>query len=77
MNKPFHELTIAERAAIDASGMTWGQLAAAHPQPEWCGYPFAVSALGCWSLTSGMVTGRAFCEDCDCVRPNPAGGHDV
>ncbi|HQD65163.1 MAG TPA: hypothetical protein PLJ16_08040 [Casimicrobium huifangae] len=73
MGKPFHELTETERAALSESGMTFGQVAAEHPQPEWCDYPDAVSPLGCWSLTGGMVPGIEYCKNCDCLRSNPGG----
>lgn len=71
MSKSFHELTDIERAEIAANGMTWKQAAEEHPQPEWCDYPDAVSPLGCWSLISGMVTGRDYCKDCEFLRSNP------
>lgn len=70
MGKFFHELTEAERNALAASGMTYAQAAVDHPQPEWCDYPDAVSPLGCWSLTGGMVTGIGYCQHCDCLRSN-------
>lgn len=70
MGKPFHELSNIERAALGESGMTLAQVAAEHPQPEWCVCPDALSPLGCWSLTGGMVTGIDNCKNCDYLRSN-------
>lgn len=68
MSKPFHELTDAEFDALAESGATWTQVAEKHPQPKWCGYPQALSGLGCWSLTLRKIKSRANCDLCDCVK---------
>jgi len=65
MNKPFHELTDEEYQAILDLNITYEQLNEMHPQPEWCGYPHALSGLGCWSLTSRTIKCRTDCVDCD------------
>jgi len=69
MIKYFHELTEAEFEALVAKKLTYEELVKNYPQPKWCGYPKATAGvLGCWSLMDFMVTGEAYCKDCDCYK---------
>ena len=51
----FHELTDEElKSGIEGI------------QPQWCGYPDAVQALGCWSLLSDRKSiNREKCSFCE------------
>jgi len=73
MIKYFHELTVEEYTdLVDSKKYTYEKLAKDYPQPEWCTYPDATEGLmGCWSLTSHMVTGKDFCKDCECCSSVP------
>lgn len=50
--RPFyHELTKLALEKLKTSNMTIGKLREHYRQPEWCGYPDALSQMmGCWSL---------------------------
>lgn len=38
-------------------------------KPDWCKYrDAAVPFWGCWSLLAGNVTGRNFCQTCECYK---------
>ena len=73
MIKYFHRLTKKEFEALYRKKLTWGEIAKDYPQPKWCGYPGALDGImGCWSLTAQMVTGKAYCKNCDCLlKPKP------
>lgn len=66
MGKSFHELTRAEYAEMVQTKMTYDEIEAHHPQPEWCIYPFATRGfLGCWALMSFLISGPEDCEGCE------------
>lgn len=70
----FHELSQEEVDQFRAMrGVTVGDILAVFRQPEWCGYPEALSMqMGCWSLCDMEPGGtrtkisRAFCGTCNC-----------
>lgn len=67
MIKPFHKLRIEEIRWLIKEGNTFAELEKDFPQPAWCNYPQAVfGVMGCWSLMSGMISGKEACTDCDC-----------
>jgi len=69
----FHELKEDEfNYILDLFPLTCKEFADLFPQPEWCGYPDAVSPLGCWSLTSFLVTGEEYCNGCECKKRGEA-----
>jgi hypothetical protein len=65
MKKYFHELTNCQRNKLDEN-LTYEELAAQFPQPPWCTYPDAISYLGCWSLTGGIVKSEEYCKQSKC-----------
>ena len=66
MIKYFHELTQEEFKELLQKTRTWKQLAEDYPKPPWCGFENATGGLmGCWSLTSRLVTGEEHCAGCD------------
>ena len=65
MIKYFHELTKDELKKICSGNITYEECAIRYPQPIWCRYPEATyGIMGCWFLTSFMVTGEDYCKDC-------------
>jgi len=68
-NKEYHELKEEEfNYLLDLyPGITCKQVAELFKQPEWCGYPEAISALGCSSLMSFMVS-EDYCKGCECYK---------
>jgi len=70
MTKYFHHLTEQEYNLKIAGKLNNEECAKKYPQPKWCAYPNATEyPLGCWSLTGFMVTGRKYCQDCECYLP--------
>ena len=68
MIKYFHELKEAEfEYILDLFPLTCREFAGLFPAPEWCGYPEAISALGCSSLMSFMVS-EEYCKGCECYK---------
>ncbi len=65
MIKYFHELTEKEFNELCKTPLTWEECVKEYPRPEWCAFPDAVDALGCWSLTGFRVTGRKDCKSCE------------
>ena len=70
MIRYFHQLKEEEfNYLLDlCPDMKCRELAELYPQPTWCGYPEAISPLGCWSLTGFLVTGEDYCKGCDCYE---------
>ena len=53
-----------ERVIVDRKTLGW--MEERYKQPDFCGYPEALAALGCWSLTSWPWTRtRKRCSKCD------------
>jgi len=65
--KYYHELTDEEIAQIDGNTLC-SELRKQYKQPDWCNYPDAIDALGCWSLTGSnrKLISREYCKDCEC-----------
>lgn len=69
MIKYYHELTQEEYNKIFKTGITWGELSATYPQPDWCSYPDAVCGeIGCWALVGGCIREVEHCKRCDYCR---------
>ena len=68
--KYYHELTEDEYNKLKERGLTYGELAKLHPQPDWCEYPDAICGeMGCWHLTMlHAVKTQADCALCDFRR---------
>jgi len=70
--KYFHELSQQEIDTLIAD-KTVGYILENYKQPDWCGYPQALSMAmgGCWSLCDLQKDGSRtkisidFCKDCD------------
>jgi hypothetical protein len=68
MIKYFHELTADEYKKL-VGKITWADLSRDYPQPPWCNYSdAAIGIMGCWSLTSHIVSSEKFCEGCECHK---------
>ena len=66
---PFHELSEKEFDEMREQGKTWRDIMDKYHQPEWCEYPDALGGgLGCWSLTSMMITCKEDCGNCDLIK---------
>lgn len=72
--KYWHSLPQSEVEALVAKGdVTWRNIMDNYKQPDWCGYPEALSGLmGCWSLATVNSDGfrmkicKDYCKTCDC-----------
>ena len=67
MPKYWHELTDEEIAGIPPE-MKCSELRKLYKQPDWCSYPEAIDALGCWSLIGNNTRtkiSKEFCKVCD------------
>jgi hypothetical protein len=67
----WHELTDEQIKEIIDSKITYHALMQKYAQPDWCGYPEALSGmLGCWSLCDHYDTRHKispmYCKTCDC-----------
>jgi hypothetical protein len=67
IKKYYHKLTNMEIDAIPPE-MKCSELRELYSQPDWCSYPDAIDALGCWSLIGICRTkiSKKFCKNCDC-----------
>ena len=59
-----HELTTEELKALHGT-ITFHALRLKYKQPDWCQYPDAISALGCWSLIGNKIHKESDCFSCD------------
>lgn len=74
--KYFHEASQQEvNTLLDTQ---WADIGKKYKQPEWCGYPEALSGvMGCWSLCDitegGLRTkiSKSFCASCPECIPQP------
>jgi hypothetical protein len=65
----FHDLTAMEFRAMEALGMTWGEVASVYRAPDWCGAgEGALGGMGCWSLIGRLIRCEADCDNCE-IKP--------
>lgn len=69
--KFFHNLTANQYDNIIGK-VTWGKLKEHFKQPDWCGYPDALSRLGCWSLTGNHISKESDCYTCELHKKESA-----
>lgn len=68
----FHEMSDEQFKRLQDAGTTWAGIMESFEQPKWCEYPEALAGkMGCWSLTSRMVTGEDYCKKCECYKESP------
>ena len=69
MKKYWHELTDEEFSKIDPETLC-SKLRKKYKQPDWCDYPDAIGALGCWSLVGSnrIKISIDFCKTCVCFN---------
>lgn len=67
--KYWHELSKEEFDSIPGETLC-SELRAKYKQPDWCTYPEAIDALGCWSLIGDRRTqiSKSFCGKCDLFK---------
>lgn len=71
----WHELTQDEVDEVFKTNMTIKSFMLKYKQPDWCGYPEALSGImGCWSLCDSSPNGlrtrvsKEWCQTCDCFK---------
>jgi len=63
----FHKLTPEQRSELERKNVLIQDLLDHFKQPDWCGYPNALSGLfGCWALhRKDTEINQNYCKGCD------------